>query len=432
VFVPVAQLHCAIEVSALPAESRAGATTAAGVEHVFEYADALTGEALAAGDVSALAPTAVARDGRPLAVAGAETSTDGTALRRFYTLPATGEYTLRVDGADSLRYFGCSADFPVSGTVARRVRVALVPRARDVMVDVAVTRDGGRRGLPRSALALIDVRPSAAAEREAEVHRGTCSGERPAHGSFWCVRSLAERPAPVGLAALVPGYGVATMTLDPTRTERTVVVTAEYEGHHLPTVVARVGVWAALLNGDGAGGYGAVEVVGGSSGHGQTCPIGDTCVRPVAHFSIGASPYQREHVLVGPLGRVTSEGTLGATLAWVEAGAGVTVFPRGTGDRLRATALASGVLGLRPDEYATAPVEYQVSRASTCAGLSAEITAAWRVFNFVQVFAGARLLWFPSVGGRGRDFTYLGDARVSPETASLVQLGLHAGIGVEP
>ena len=38
----------------------------------------------------------------------------------------------------------------------------------------------------------------------------------------------------------------------------------------------------------------------------------------------------------------------------------------------------------------------------------------------------------PSVGARGRQFSYLGSAPVSTESASLVQLGLLFGLGVDP
>ena len=50
----------------------------------------------------------------------------------------------------------------------------------------------------------------------------------------------------------------------------------------------------------------------------------------------------------------------------------------------------------------------------------------------LAVHAGARLQGFPAFGPAGRRFSFLGDAPTTAESASLVQVAVFAGIGMEP
>ena len=61
-----------------------------------------------------------------------------------------------------------------------------------------------------------------------------------------------------------------------------------------------------------------------------------------------------------------------------------------------------------------------------------DVLASVRFAGPWTVFAGLRAMWLPSVGSRGRQFSYLGAAPVSTESASLLQLGLLIGLGVDP
>ncbi len=429
----LAQLQCSIEMVAAPDDTRREGDAATGpraVEHVIDFQDALTGEPLSAADVATLSPAALVGDS-PVAPSEAERSPDGAALRRAWTFASTGSYTLRVDGAESRRYFGCERAFPVAGAAARRVRVSLVPRVRDVALRVEVRRGSSARQLPEEGLRAVELRPAAASEREVEVHAGRCSGERPATGSYWCVRSLSEAPRPFALTASTPGYGLAELTLDPASTERTVALVAGYQGHLMPATTVRVGTAFAALNGDGVGALASVDVAPSADLHGRTCPLEAVCVRPLVHAGFGALPYARDTLLLGPGTASTSDGLVRGTLWVFEVGGGVTVVPPGTGDTLRVTALASAALGSRGDERA-ARGDLLLSPATSRLGITSDLAVAWRFAGPVQLFAGARLHWFPEFGGAGRQFTFLGDAVLSSQTASLMQFVLQAGVGIEP
>lgn len=429
----LAQLQCSIEMVAAPDDARPAAEPREGpraVEHLIDFQDALTGEPLSAADVATLSPVALAGDAA-VAPTETETSPDGTALRRAWTFAATGSYTLRVDGAESRRYFGCERAFPVAGATARRVRVSLVPRIRDVALRVEVRRGSSARELPEDGLRAVELRPAAASEREVEVHAGRCSGERPETGSHWCVRSLSASPRPFALTASAPGYGLSEVTLDPSSTERTVVLVAAWQGHFMPATTVRAGAAFAAFNGDGVGALASVDVAPSAALHGRTCPLDDVCVRPLVHAGFGALPYARDTLLVGPGTASSSDGPVRGMLWVFEVGGGVTVVPPGTGDALRVTALASAALGARGDELA-ARSALVLSPATSRLGISSDLSLAWRFAGPLQLFAGARLHWFPEFGGAGRQFSFLGDATVSPQTASLMQFVLQAGVGIEP
>lgn len=427
-----AQLECSIEMVAAAREaSPQGAARPATLEHLIDFQDALTGEALRAADVATLAPVARA-GGQRLVEREGEASPDGAALRRVWDVaPGASTYTLAVEGAESRRYFGCERTFPVEGAASRRVRVSLVPRMRDVTVSVEVLRGASTRTLPDEGLRAIELRPAASSEREVEVHAGRCSGERPERGSHWCVRSLAAEPASVALSASVPGYGLAALSLDPRTTERTAALTARFPGHFMPATTVRVGVAYGALNGNGVGALAAIDVAPSSALHGRTCPLDEACVRPVIHSGFGSVGYARDTLLAGPGEATAPDGVVASSLWLFEVGGGVTVVPPGTGDALRATATASALLGVRGDER-TADRNVVLSPATTRLGLAADVTLAWRVVGPLQLFAGARMHWFPEFGGRGRDFTFFGDAPPSAAAASLVQVVLQAGVAIEP
>lgn len=431
-----AQLRCAIELvpetdpqprPVAPIEESLRANL--GTEHVFDFVDALSGERLSPGDVGALIPVAYGPND-PLPTRVREDDEAGAPLRRFITLPTEGSYTLRIDGLGSRRYFGCEAQLPAAGTEARHVRVTLIPRARDVSLAVQVERSGTTRELTAAGLREVDLRPDARSEREAEVFRGTCAGETPPRGSHWCVVSLAAEPGVVGLAARAPSFGLAATSFSSADPSRSVAVTARYPGHVLGTLSLRVGATVSFLQGDGAGAALAVDVPTRSGRTGETCPIADTCVRAVVHLGAAFGSYARETELVGPTTQVTSDGSTSASFGLLELGAGVTVAPGGTGDRLRLTALLSGAVAARVEERRAdgALLSESVARL----GLVGDLLVGLRFAGPWTVFAGLRTLWIPDVGPRGRVFSYLGAAPVSTETASLVQLGALIGVGVEP
>lgn len=431
-----AQLRCAIELvpttdpqprPVAPVEESLRANL--GTEHVFDFVDALSGERLSPGDVGALIPVAYGASD-PLPTRVREDDEAGAPLRRFITLPSEGTYTLRVDGLGSRRYFGCEAQLPAAGTEARQVRVTLVPRARDVSLAVQVERSGTVREITAAGLREVDLRPDARSEREAEVFRGTCAGENPPRGSHWCVVSLSAEPGVVGLAARAPSFGLAATSFSSTDPARSVPVTARYPGHVLGSVSLRAGATASFLQYGGVGVVLAVDVPTRSGRTGETCPLADTCIRAVGHLGVSVGSYSRETELVGPTTQVVSDGAVAASLALLELGGGVTVVPGGTGDRLRLTALFSGVLGARGDERTAngALLSGSVARL----GLLGDLLVGVRFAGPWTVFAGLRALWIPAVGPRGRVFSYLGEAPVSPETASLMQLGALFGVGVEP
>ncbi|MDB4929893.1 MAG: hypothetical protein JWM10_2377 [Myxococcaceae bacterium] len=432
----LAQLHCAIElVPATEPSARALAPvpaaeqSAAGTEHVFDYVDALSGERLSPGDVGALVPIAYGPSGA-LATRVREDDEAGAPIRRFIALPPDGEYTVRVDGLGSRRYFGCEARLPAAGDGPRRVRITLLPRARDVSLTAEIERGDARRELTPMGLREVELRPDARSERELEVVRGTCSGERPPRGSHWCVLSLAAEPGAVGLTARAPAFGLASMSVAMTDPARSVAVSARYPGHLLGAFSLRLGAAIGLLHGDGPGATVAVDVPTRSEATGGTCPAGDTCLRGLVHLGATYGSYRRDTELVGPTTQVTPDGETSATYGLLEAGAGVTVAPGGTGDRLRLTGILAGVLAARTEERRANNA--LLSEGSSRLGLVGDVLASVRFAGPWTVFAGLRALWLPSVGARGRQFSYLGAAPVSAETASLVQLGLLIGLGVDP
>lgn len=427
----LAQLDCVVEaVAADPAAPTQAGPRPASVDHYIEFRDALTGEALGAADVSALGVSAAA--GAALPEERAESSPDGAVLRRVWTLPAAGDtYALRVDGGASRRYFGCERPLPAEGPAARRVRVSLVPRARDVAVTVDVRRGASARTISPAGLRAVELRPAASVERDVEVRRGRCSGELPADGSHWCVQALTLEPGPVELTASAPGYGLASLTLDGRSPARDVALTARYDGHFMPSATVRVAAAWAPLGGDGVGVLASIDVLAGSALHGQTCPLADTCVRPLMRLGAGNVPYRRTTTLVGPGAAAQRDGEVTGDLGVVEVGGGVTVVPAGTGDSLRFTVAASAVLGFRGDEL-LAGTRTVLSPATTRFGAAAELYAAWRLLGPLLLHAGARLQGFPGFGGTGRRFSFLGDAPLAGDSAPLVQVIVFAGIGVEP
>lgn len=418
-----AQLRCAIELVAAPAGA-ADVPAGAGVVHEFELVDALTGEALT--DVGALTPTAFRGD-----VALPSERVDGVdgVPRRRVELPPTGRYTLRVDGDVSRRYFGCEAELPAAGEGVRRVRVALIPRARDLAVSVDIVRDSARASLPPSTLQRVELRASAAAELDLEVHRGTCAGEATEQGTAWCVRSLSASPGRAAVAVRVPGYGVVEAPVDFRATERQIPVPARFEGHLLSAATLRFHAVVPVLNGATPGGALALDVWGASPTGAMTCPRGETCLRPLVHLEGGVVGYRRGTEFLGPGAQVADDGDVTGTYGWFAAGAGLAVVPAGLDDRLRLSASASLALAARGDEHRAQGT--LLSAATAAPGLGGELTGAWRFAGAWQVQAGVRGAWFPAFGARGRRFSYLGGASTSTEAASLVQLSLHVGLGVE-
>ena len=432
----LAQLHCAIELvpstdpSPRPlAPVSVAEQSATGIEHVFDYIDALSGERLTPGDVGALVPVMYGPNGA-LPTRVREDDEAGAPIRRFIALPTEGEYTVRVDGLGSRRYFGCEGRLPAAGNESRQVRITLLPRARDVSLTTEVERVDTRRELPVFGQREVELRADARSERDLEIFRGTCSGEHPAQGSHWCVLSLAANPGVVGLAARAPSFGVAAMTLSMTDPARSIGVQARYPGHVLGTVSLRLGTLIGVLHGDSPGAVLAVDVPTRSEATGDTCPIGDTCIRGLVHLGATYGSYRRDTELVGPSTRVLPDGETGATYGLLELGAGVTVAPGGTGDRLRLTGLLAGVLAARTEERRSNGAV--LSEASSRLGLMGDVLASVRFAGPWTVFAGLRAMWLPTVGSRGRQFSYLGAAPISTESASLLQLGLLIGVGVDP
>ncbi len=431
---PLAQLRCALELlSADPqgAPRPPAAAASEGLRHEFVYFDVLTGESLSAAEVAGLLPRAVDPAGAALSAVREED--DGTvSLALRVGAPAGQGYSLRIEGAGSLRYHGCAADLPpVQGESVRRVRVLLVPRSRDVSLRVEAMREGRGRSLPEAGLARVELRPDAASEREAEVYPGTCAGEPGIPGGSWCVRSLAEAPGRVGLSALVPGYGLVALSLDGASGAASVPLVAQVEAHHLPRAVLRAGVGLGVVAGDSTAGHLGAEWYPGSTTLGMTCPAGDHCVRPLVHLGLGVVPYARPTELLGPGDRVAPDGTARGTLSVLEAGVGVTVFPGGTGDRMRVTALGSLVVASRGEERDPNHDDLLLSREAARVGFSAELFAAYRFAGAFQAFVGGRTTVLPGFGGRGRRFSYLGDAGAATELAPLLHLSLVLGLGVE-
>lgn len=436
VFLVAAQLRCAIELvpagdpmprPVAPMEESERARL--GTEHVFDFLDALTGERLSPGDVGALLPVAYGADG-PLPTRAREDDEAGAPLRRFVELPRDGSYTLRVDGLGSRRYFGCEAQLPAAGEGARLVRITLLPRARDVSLSVHVERGDTRRALTDLGLREVELRADARSEREVEVFRGTCAGESPARGSHWCVISLAAEPGVVGLSARTPDFGLASLSASVTDPARSIAVEARYPGHVLGSLSLRAGVTVGLLQAGGVGAMVALDVPTLGRRAGETCPWGDTCVRGLLHVGAAYGAYVRETELTGPTTQVTADGETSATFGMFELGGGVTVVPSGTGDRLRLTGLLAGAVVARGEERRADGS--LLSEAVARPALLGDVLASLRFAGPWTVFAGLRTLWVPGVGPRGRQFSYLGAAPVSTETASLVQLGVLVGVGVEP
>lgn len=436
-FLTLAQLRCAIELTAAPEPPAPPPPTSAtrpanAVDHAFEYVDALMGTALSERDVMGLEPVAVGPDGAALPVLDGSTAVEGNVVRRTVLMPRGDTYGVRVDGAGSLRYFGCAAQLSARGEGPRRVRVALIPRARDVSLRVEVARDDGQRVVPTWALGRLELRADAASERELEVHPGRCSGERPDRGRSWCVRSLAAAPAPMGLVLRVPEYGLARVPFTSAAPERTVEVTARVEGHLLPEAVPRVSALVGVVNGAGVGAQASLDVVPGLRTLAGTCPMGDTCVRPLVHIAAGAIPYERNVNFHGPGNSVVADGSVSGLIAFGEVGAGVTLVPAGTGDRLRFTGSVSAALGWRGDEVHPANGGLLLSSESARMGVGVDVRVGYRFAGIFVVDAGLRTLVFPAFGSRGREFSYLGAASASSLSASLLQVAALIGFGVEP
>lgn len=435
--VPLAQLRCAIELLAPddaqpPPAPPAAVRPANTADHAFEYVDALMGTPLSERDLAGLEPVAVGPEGEALPVLEGSTAVEGNVVRRAVVMPRAERYGVRVDGAGSLRYFGCAAQLPARGEGPRRVRIALVPRVRDVVLRVDISRDDASRTAPAWSLGSVDLRADAASERELEVHRGRCSGERPDRGRSWCVRSLAASPGNMGVVVRVPEYGVAHMPFDFSAPERTVEVIARLEGHLLPTAVARATALVGISNGDGVGGMASLDVVPSLRVPASTCPMRETCVRPLVHVAGGALPYSRDINFIGPGSSVVSDGTVGGVIAFGEVGGGVTLVPGGTGDRLRFTGSVSAALGWRGDEVHPGARALLLSPASTRLGLGADLRVGYRFAGIFVVEAGLRSLFFPGFGSRGREFSYLGAAGASQDSASLLHVAALIGLGVEP
>jgi hypothetical protein len=437
VFIHIAQLRCAIELAAATPETAARPTPvearpANAVDHAFEYVDALMGTPLSERDVVGLEPVAVGPDGAPLPVLDGSTAVEGNVVRRTVLMPRGDTYGVRVDGVGSLRYFGCAAQLPAQGEGPRRVRVALVPRARDIALRVEVHRDDGHRNVPTWALGRLELRADAASERELEVHPGRCSGERPDRGRSWCVRSLAAAPSPMGLTLRVPEYGLARVALASAAPERTVEVTARVEGHLLPEAVPRVTALVGVVNGAGVGAQASLDVIPSLRTLAGTCPMSDTCVRPLVHIAAGAIPYARDVNFLGPGNSVVADGSVSGLIAFGEVGGGVTVVPGGTGDRLRFSTSVSAALGWRGDEVHPANGGLLLSAESARMGVGYEARVGYRFAGIFVVDAGLRMLVFPAFGSRGREFSYLGAAGASSQSASLLQVAALIGFGVEP
>lgn len=398
---------------------------AGGVVHVFEFVDALTGEAVRGAEVGALVPAAFAGD-RALfteALGG-----DLGAVGRVITLPSSGEYSLRFEGGSSQRWFGCEATLPAAGRAPRRVRVSLVPRARDVSVRVRFVRDRSERELPSTGLDAVELHATAGSERELEVFRGACSGERMVGESRWCVRSSAAQAGVTELSVRVPGFAAVPVQVAMSSAERVIAVTARFASHLWGAFVARLGVSVGVFSGEGVGGVLAVEVRSPSRVRGAACALGSTCVVPALHLGAMIVSYSRTTTLSGPGDLSRDDNVVSASLGGLEVGGGVTVVPAGTGDRLRLTALASMAVLYRGEERADGVV---YATPSGRVGGVFEALSAVRIAGPLTGWFSLRALWLPWVGSQGRRFSLLGDATVSQETAPLVQISLQAGLGIE-
>ncbi|MEZ4391694.1 MAG: hypothetical protein R3A48_11405 [Polyangiales bacterium] len=62
---------------------------------------------------------AVGPDGAPLPVLDGSTSVEGNVVARTVLMPRGDTYGVRVDGAGSLRYFGCAAQLSARGAGRR-------------------------------------------------------------------------------------------------------------------------------------------------------------------------------------------------------------------------------------------------------------------------------------------------------------------------
>ncbi|MBI5514100.1 MAG: hypothetical protein HY909_10055 [Deltaproteobacteria bacterium] len=426
----LAQLQCAIDQVELPAEERALGPPAVGVEHVLRFQNALTGEALTPGEVGGLVPSLLGADYAPIAAAGElQTDPGRTRYRRAWALPPRGTYRVRVEGSG--RYTGCERTFPAEGAPRRALVVSLVPRARDVVVRAVVSRGDGEATFPDGGYAGLELRPDAQAERDVVVHRGTCAGEGRASGRDWCVRFLAGEPGPTAFVVRAPGFGLARVTLDPNGAERTLLAEPRWEGHIHPNALLRVSAGFGVVNAEGLNLLAAIDAVAPSSVTGRTCPLANTCLRPVVHVGVGLTPYRRETELLGPGPTPTLDSTTSGVLGGFEVGAGLLVLPPGTGDRFRASVTVSGLLASRGDERDAARMNVLLSPATTVLGGVGEVLLGVRLFGGIALQTAARVLFVPVVGSRGRQFSYLGDASVSTQTSSLVHLSLQFGLGVE-
>ncbi len=403
-----------------------------GTTVVFEYRDALTGSSLGRREVSRLSPT-LRVDGRVVApMAPLEDIPDLGIVRGDYALAPRTDVSFGVAG--SSRYFGCSADVPIDGAAPQRVVISLVPRAREISVRVRVRAGEGERvtELPPEGLAEVDLRADAATEGDVEVHLGRCSGEPPPRGqSVWCVRFVRAEPTPMDLAVRAPGYGITRVRLDPTDSSRTLAVNADYQGNIVPTTTIRAAVGIGLTNSSSPGYLAAVDTAAPSRLYGTSCPVDDTCIRPVVHVGVGFLPYTRDTSLLGPGSRVTPDGSTSGDLTTLEVGGGVSLVLPGAGGRFRATALLSGLVAGRSEERDAAHGNLLLSPATSLLGGVAEVLAGVRIFDGLVLNAGARVTYVPTVGSQGREFSFLGDASAAVTTGALTLVTLVLGASLE-
>lgn len=400
-----------------------------GVTHALGYYDAVTGDRLGDAEAASLRPVFVRDDGSVLNVAVAQGRGDAS-LVASVPLDNTRRYRVRIDGASSLRYFGCEAEFEADGAPGRQFRVLLVPRQREVLLRVRAGHGARWRALSDETLSRSELRAAAASEREVEVHRGGCDGASQGAPGRWCVRSLAESPGPMNLSVYVPGFGLNAVTVDATHPARALFAEVSYEGQVVPRAVLQLGASAGVYQGDGLGGVFALNVTVAGAGVELACPMQSTCLRPYLHLGGFASPYRRGTFLVGPGEARVPDTTVTGSLLGLEVGGGLTVYPGGTDDKLRFSAGLSMLYAGR-DAERDAAHRLTLSPAAAQAGLGAELQAAYRLAGSFQVFAGARFLALPRFGSEGRQFSYLGDAGVRDALASMVQFALSAGLGVD-
>ncbi|MEZ4391696.1 MAG: hypothetical protein R3A48_11415 [Polyangiales bacterium] len=213
--------------------------------------------------------------------------------------------------------------------------------------------------------------------------------------------------------------------------ERTVEVTAQVEGHLLPTAVPRVSGLVGIVNGAGVGAS-PPRCRARAALPRRHLPHGRDLRAPGAARRRGRDPLRAEHHFIGPGASVVADGSVSGLLAFGEVGGGVTLVPAGTGDRLRLTGTVSAALGWRGDEVYPDASALLLSPEASRMGVSFDVRVGYRFAGIFVVDAGLRAMVFPAFGSRGRQFSYLGAAGASTEAASLLQVAALIGLGVEP